>query len=112
MKTLKFTPELCLLIMAGSKTSTWRLFDDKDLQVGDSIEFINKKSLETIGTGVITQLSIKTLGTLAETDWVGHERFTSNEAMYQTYRSYYGDKVVDATTVVKLISFSFILLEE
>lgn len=34
MKTIKFTPELSEQIIAGTKTSTWRLFDDKDLTVG------------------------------------------------------------------------------
>ena len=111
MKTLKFTPRLCVLIQAGTKTSTWRLFDDKDLQVGDSIELINKETLDTIGTGVITQLTIKTLGALDTTDWAGHERFASEEIMYETYRSYYGD-IVDASSEVKLISFTFTPLEE
>lgn len=34
-KTLKFTPELSAKILSGEKTSTWRLFDDKNLQKGD-----------------------------------------------------------------------------
>lgn len=45
MKTLKFTPELCALIVTGQKKSTWRLFDDKNLQVGDELSFINKISM-------------------------------------------------------------------
>ncbi len=44
MKTLKFAPELCEQIITGTKTSTWRLFDDKDLTVGDELQFINKES--------------------------------------------------------------------
>lgn len=31
-KALKFTPELSAKILSGEKTSTWRLFDDKNLQ--------------------------------------------------------------------------------
>lgn len=112
MKTLKFTPELCGLIQAGTKTSTWRLFDDKDLQVGDSIELINNETLDTIGTGMITRLIIKTLGTLTETDWSGHERFASEEAMYEAYRGYYKDRIVDAGSEVKLVSFTFTPLEK
>jgi len=34
MKTLKFAPDLCAQILAGTKTSTWRLFDDKNLMGG------------------------------------------------------------------------------
>lgn len=106
MKTLKFTPELCEQILAGTKTSTWRLFDDKDLTVGDELTFVNKQTLEGIGTGKITQLYTKTLGTLEETDWIGHERFASDEIMYDTYRSYYGDGV-SPDTEVKIIHFNF-----
>jgi hypothetical protein len=106
MKNLKFAPELCLQILAGTKTSTWRLFDDKDLTVGDELTFVNKETLESFGTGEITQLSTKTLGTLEESDWIGNERFASDEEMYETYRSYYGDRV-NPNTEVKIIHFTF-----
>lgn len=106
MKTLKFTPQLCEQILSGEKTSTWRLFDDKDLQTGDELEFINKETMETIGTAVIRSLYIKTLSTLDDTDWEGHERYPSEEAMYEAYRGYYGDKVT-RDTEVKIISFDF-----
>jgi hypothetical protein len=106
MKTLKFTPELCIKILEGTKTSTWRLFDDKDLQIGDELIFINKESLEQFGTAKIGSLYTKTLGTLEDIDWQGHERFASDEEMFKTYRKYYGDKV-SADTEVKIIHFDF-----
>lgn len=106
MKTLKFTPELCAQILAGTKTCTWRLFDDKDLTVGDELTFVNKQTLESFGTGEITHVYIKTLGTLEESDWIGHERFASEEEMYATYRQYYGD-TVSPDTKVKIIHFTF-----
>ena len=106
MKTLKFTPELCTLILNGEKTATWRLFDDKDLQVGDEIEFINKETSTKFGQGIITAIKIKTLSTLEEADWDGHEQYISEEEMYATYRSYYGDKV-NPDTEVKIIDFTF-----
>ncbi len=34
MKTLKFKPHLVAQILAGTKTSTWRLFDDKNITGG------------------------------------------------------------------------------
>lgn len=107
MKTLKFTPRLCEEILAGRKTATWRLFDDKDLQVGDELVLINKDTLERFGTATITSLYTKTLGTLEEKDWAGHERFASEEKMYETYRQYYGDEV-GPDTEVKIISFDFV----
>lgn len=106
MKTLKFRPHLMDQILAGTKTSTWRLFDDKDLTLGDAITLINKETCNPFGTGNITSLYIKTLGTLTEEDWLGHERFASNEEMYATYRTYYGDQVNEESEV-KIIGFSF-----
>lgn len=107
MKTLKFDPDLVEKILSGEKVSTWRLFDDKDLQVGDELTLINKETDETFGTGKITTLSIRTLGTLTDEDWNGHERFASDEEMYATFRTYYGDKV-DANSEVKILTFDFI----
>jgi hypothetical protein len=40
MKTLKFRDYLVPLILSGSKTATWRLFDDKDLAKGDAIQLL------------------------------------------------------------------------
>jgi hypothetical protein len=106
MKTLKFKPELVEQILSGKKTATWRLFDDKDLQKGDELTFINKESLEPFGTAKITSLYTKTLSTLEDADWIGHERYNSDEEMYTEYRKYYGDKV-GPHTEVKILSFNF-----
>lgn len=106
MKTLKFKPELVAKILSGEKTSTWRLFDEKDLKVGDEIEFINKDTMDTFGNAKITSLYAKTLGTLTEEDWMGHEKFPSEEDMYKTYRRYYGDKV-NKDSEVKILTFNF-----
>ncbi len=106
MKTLKFAPDLVRKILAGKKTSTWRLFDDKDLQEGDHLLFVDKESFEEFGTAVITALYTKTLGTLTDEDWEGHERYSSDEEMYATYRTYYGDNVTEDSEV-KILSFEF-----
>lgn len=106
MKQLKFTPELCKQILSGEKTSTWRLFDDKNLEVGDELEFLNKETGESIGKGVVDTLKITTLGGHEESDWEGHERYVSEEEMYETYRTYYGDKV-GPDTELKIIHFTF-----
>lgn len=93
-------------ILSGNKTSTWRLFDDKNLQEGDELIFINKETGEQFGTAKITSLTTRTLGTLTEDDWIGHERFSSNEEMFATYKKYYGDKVCEDSEV-KILTFSF-----
>ncbi len=106
MKSLKFAPHLVKKILSGEKTSTWRLFDDKDLQEGDELTFINKETEETFGKGKIISLYSKTLGTLEESDWNGHEKFASEEELYTSYKQYYGDKVRPETEV-KILSFEF-----
>lgn len=110
MKTLKFTPELVEKILRGEKSSTFRLFDEKDLSAGDELELINKGTMEPFGTATIDSLFLRTLGTLTDKDWEGHEKFASEEEMYATYRGYYGDKV-DPDTEVKIIKFTFRPLE-
>jgi hypothetical protein len=42
MKTLKFDHNLAQLILKGEKTTTWRLYDDKDLSVDDVIKVVDK----------------------------------------------------------------------
>ena len=106
MKTLKFAPHLVQKILNGEKNSTWRLFDDKNLQVGDDLVFINKETMEEFGKAKITSLKIKTLGTLTDDDWLGHERFKNDEEMYETYKRYYGDKV-DENSEVKILTSNF-----
>jgi hypothetical protein len=106
MKSLKFTPALCDLILSGEKTSTWRLFDDKDLQLNDKIIFLNNETKNEIGFGEITNLKVTTFNNLSSEDWGGHEVYSSKEEMIKTYRGYYGDKV-GLNTELKIIHFSF-----
>jgi hypothetical protein len=105
MKTLKFTPELAEKIRKGEKTSTWRLFDDKELTVGDELSLVEKLSGEEFASATITAVKVKTFATLTEEDWEGHERYPSEEAMYASYRAYYGDRITPDTEI-KLISFA------
>ncbi|MDQ5957992.1 MAG: hypothetical protein QG665_333 [Patescibacteria group bacterium] len=106
MKSLKFRPHLVEKILNGEKTSTWRLFDDKNLAVGDQVQFINWDTLEIFGSAEINSVKTKTLGTLTDQDWVGHEKFASEAEMYATYKKYYGDKV-NPNTEVKILDFTF-----
>ncbi len=106
MKTLKFTSQLVDKILAGDKTSTWRLFDDKDLKNGDELIFINKDTGEQFGTAIITNLKVKTLDSLTDDDWVGHEKFSSEKEMYETYKKYYGSDV-NNNSEVKILTFIF-----
>ncbi len=107
MKSLKFQPHLAQMIREGRKTTTWRLFDDKDLQVGDEIELVEKGQNAPFAHTTITKMVYKTLGSLQDEDWVGHEKFASEEEMYATYQNYYGPSV-GPDIEVKIIWFGTI----
>lgn len=107
MKTVKFRNYLVPLVMSGEKDCTWRLFDDKDLQNNDELSLINWNSGEEFAKAVVIDVREKKLGDLVDADFDGHEKFESTEKMYETYRSYYGDKV-DSETIVKIIKFKLV----
>jgi len=107
MKILKFAPDLVPLVLSGEKTSTWRLFDDKDLSVGDDMIFINSGTNEEFAKAKINSVIEKKLGEITDDDFSGHEKFESKEKMFETYREYYGDKV-DEETLVKILNFDII----
>ncbi len=89
MKTLKFRAVLVPLILSGEKTSTWRLFDDKDLAAGDELEFKNKETGEVVAYATATKVIIRPMGKLKEEEIEGHEKYTSSEEMYKTFSGYY-----------------------
>lgn len=104
MKTLKFESDLAPKILSGEKTTTWRLWDDKDLEVGDEVEFINRSNGEVFTKATLTKVYEKPFRDLTPEDWLGHEEFPSREEMYKTYSGYYRRKVTP-DTIVKIIHF-------
>lgn len=107
MKTLKFRKNLSELILKNEKTATWRIFDDKDIQKGDVMEFLVWETKETFANAKIVDVVEKKFKELTEEDWEGHEKFDTNEEMYATYTKYYNRKV-DENTIVKIIKFELI----
>lgn len=112
MKTLKFDHNLAQQILQGKKSSTWRLYDDKDLSVDDQIKIIDKvdpvspETWQVIGIGKVKEVVEKHLGDITEQDMAGHETFKSKDAMLTAYRQYYGSRV-DWDTTVKIVNFEF-----
>lgn len=106
-KTLKFAENLIPLVLSGKKISTWRLFDDKDLQKGDELILINQATGEEFARARITAVTEKAFGKIDEADFDRHERYESKEKMLETYRSYYGEKVT-WDTLVKVVSFDLL----
>lgn len=112
MKTLKFGHDFARMILRGEKTSTWRLYDDKDLSVDDALKFIDKvdpdspDTWKVIGQGKINEVVEKRLGDTTKADMQGHELYDSKEDMLRAYKQYYGERVT-LDTPVKIVRFTF-----
>ncbi|MFA6405180.1 MAG: hypothetical protein WCW46_00320 [Candidatus Paceibacterota bacterium] len=91
-------------MLSGEKNSTWRLFDDKDLSLNDEFIIQEWGTGENFGKALIIKVEEKKLKDLQDSDFEGHEKYESEEKMYENYRKYYGDKVTP-DTVVKMIDF-------
>lgn len=91
-------------MLSGEKNSTWRLWDDKNLREGDFLDFLNSKTGNIFATAKVTKVVEKPLGQLNREDKLGHESFSSDKKMYETYSKYY-QKEVNPKTTVKIIWF-------
>lgn len=102
-KVLKFTPYLANLIRLGKKTTTFRLFDDKNLNLGDKLILAEKDNFEVknFAKAEITEIFYKTLETLDFNDFIGHEPV---ENLLEYYSNFYGEKV-NWQSEVKVIRF-------
>lgn len=109
MKIIKFTPKLAEQIKEGKKNVTFRLFDDKNLSQGDTFTLATRegKEVSTFGIGEITEVRLKTLATLTEGDFIGHEPVNDPVTYYQAF---YGDEV-NAETEVKIIEFKVLSID-
>ena len=106
MKRLKFFQKLVPLMLSGEKTTTWRLWDDKDLQIGDQVECLVSETMEPFGSFVITEVIEKPLKNLEESDFAGHEKYDDLEKLYKDYTNYY-QRQVNGDTMLKVVRFKF-----
>lgn len=113
MKTLKLEHDLAQAVLSGNKRSTWRLFDDKDISVGDEVELIDRVDPHDRGTwypiGIAHVSSVieKRLSAVSDADSAGqYESYESQDDMLATFRRYYGPGVT-LETPVKIIHFDF-----
>lgn len=110
MKALKFSPQQSREILAGKRTSSWRMFDEKDLQSGDEILILSDTSKEPIGSGSITKVRTKTLLSTTPEERAA-QGFDDEQRMLDTLRDQFGHKV-DWDTEVKIVSFAFLAAPE
>ncbi len=104
-KTLKFKTRLVALILEGKKTTTWRLFDDKDLKVGDLLNFQISETGKDFAKAVICMVTEKKVVELKEEDYDGHEKYENEKDVLDHLKEYYGKKV-SKETMVKIIKFN------
>lgn len=111
MKTLKLDHALAEMVRDGTKTSTWRIYDDKDIRVNDDIELIDKikpadpSTWRSMGTARVDMVVEKRLGEVNDKDFEGRNPYASQEKMLADFRKYYGPQVA-LETPVKMIHFS------
>lgn len=103
IKTIKFKPHLIKPILDGAKTVTWRLFDDKDLQNGDSLEFINSENGEKFAEAEIVNSQEKKILELTDSD-LAYNNYQDRAQVLALNSKYYGKKVGNST-IVKIIEF-------
>ncbi len=113
MKKLKLNHAAADLIIKNKLRSTWRLYDDKDLSVNDTVELIDKVSKDpttwqVIGTATITSIIEKRLGEVLQANSLECDIQTVSLKQLQMY---YGTNVT-VNTIVKIVSFSFSPLKE
>ena len=106
MKSLKFKPDFVREILEGRKTTTWRLFDDKDLKINDELELIDAENGEKFSKAKTTSVVEKTIKDLTDEELKNHE-YESRDKMIESHTKYYGDKV-NLDTVVKIITFEIL----
>lgn len=104
MKTLKLKPWLKDDLLQGKKTKTWKMFDEKNLSLGDAVQFVDSETDKPIARAVITEVVEKKFGEIGDADFDGHNPYPSREVMLTTYRGYYGEKVGWDTTI-KMLTF-------
>lgn len=107
MKSLKFRNYLVPLVLSGEKNSTWRLFDDKDLKVGDDVELLEYVTLRHFANAKLTKVIEKPFKDLTPEDKSGHEAFGTDQEMYENYKKYYKTDV-GPDTLVKIIWFDLV----
>ncbi len=100
------------LIRQGQKTVTWRVNDEKNLNVDDEVWIIDKvdkknpDSWQAIGTARINEILAKRLGEIEPGELGGEEEYATKQDMVAAFRQYYGRDINEKTSV-KIIHFDF-----
>ncbi|HZM63829.1 MAG TPA: reverse transcriptase-like protein [Candidatus Saccharimonadales bacterium] len=111
MKTLKLNHKEAQEILNGKRTTTWRLFDDKDISVNDVVQLLDKidehdsQTWKVIGIAKITKILEKQLGSSTENEYA-KEGFKTLTQLMERHAGFYRQKI-NETTPAKIIHFNF-----
>ncbi len=108
-KTIKFAPHLAASVLNGSKTITWRLWDDKNLTEGDIVDLLESGTNKYLATAKIIKIEEKVMKVLT-TEEIKKHGYTSAEEMYERHRKYYPGKEVGDDTPLKIVHYSVICI--
>lgn len=100
IKTLKFRPFFIEFILTRDKFVTARLFDDKNLSVGDAVDLLNSETGEKFGNGKIVNIRELSFEEMVK-------GAVDIEGMYAQYKDYYR-RDITPTDTVKYIYFEMI----
>lgn len=112
MKILKVGHKVAKLIAEGTKNTTWRVNDDKNLSVNDKIGIVDKvnpkdpDSWRIIGIAHVNKILEKRLGEIEPPELGKGEDFSSKSEMFEIFKKYYGPEVNEQTPV-KILEFNF-----
>lgn len=95
------------LVLSGEKTSTWRLWDDKNLTVGDIVDFIDRGTEQRFATAELVKVSEKPIKDLTAEDQAGHEKHESVQEICETFSRYY-KRTVTPDDKMKIIWFKLV----
>lgn len=110
-KTLKLDHELATAVRMGTKHTTWRVFDEKNISVNDQIELVDKvdpsdmATWQIMGTAVVDQIIEKRMEAITSAEMAEHG-YNSYDELYASFTSYYGDSI-GPQTAIKIISFTY-----
>lgn len=113
---INFSPDLVSLVLNKEKFLTWRINDDKDIQVGDELILWLKgknhkgqkvEALKEFGKASVVDVWEKRFKDFGEKEKNGHEKFLNDQEMINQYKKYYGSWVSE-NTIVKIIHFKLI----
>ena len=106
MKQLKFAEPLPELVLSGTKNTTWRINDKREIVTGDILSLCYNDGQE-FAKAIASSVREITFGELTQEDKTGHETFADDEEMYTTYSRYYNITVTPKTNV-KIIKFRLV----